>query len=168
MSTVQWTPLENFKTAWFVDAPCICPYAYAKHEIPPQTMTPFLKSITRIMEDIVEITGFNCANLNLYENGMHSVGLHADGEPLFQSLKQSSPIISLSLGASRTFRIRHNVTGSVRDVQLKSGDICTMEGLFQKHFRHGIPKDLSGTKGPRINITWRIIVKHVPKCPLFS
>ena len=34
-----------------------------------------------------------------------------------------------------------------------------MEGMFQKHFRHRVPKDPSVLE-PRINFTWRWIKKH--------
>jgi epoxyqueuosine reductase QueG len=47
-----------------------------------------------------------------------------------------------------------------------NGDLSTMEGLCQKHYRHSVPADLSVTQ-PRINLTWRWIVDHCDDgCPL--
>merc|ERR1719401_86438 len=39
-----------------------------------------------------------------------------------------------------------------------------MEGMTQKHFQHRVPRE-SGVAGPRINLTWRWILKHTPRCP---
>jgi alkylated DNA repair dioxygenase AlkB len=42
-------------------------------------------------------------NINLYEHGKHSVGWHRGDEKLFNGLHRSIGIVSLSLGATRTF-----------------------------------------------------------------
>ena len=50
----------------------------------------------------------NSVNLNFYKNGTDSVGFHADDEALFYDIneardRQHIKIISLSIGATRTF-----------------------------------------------------------------
>ena len=45
-------------------------------------------------------------------------------------------------------------------------DILIMSGGFQWEFKHSVPKDLNGPKGPRINFTFRTIVSHRPECQL--
>jgi len=76
-------------------------------------------------------------------------------------------VISLSLGATRSFSIKVNSPNEgeldVPDIKLSDGDICSMEGFFQKQYRHAVYKQ-SGKGGHRINLTWRWVVKHNAEC----
>jgi len=107
-------------------------------------------------------------NLNLYEDGSMSVGWHSDDEKLFQGKFTDILIISVSFGTARRFELRtnwpENNEKSLRRVQLGNGDLMTMEGMCQKHFQHRVPKE-DGKDGPRINLTWRWVLKHNPRCP---
>ncbi|CAJ1328700.1 unnamed protein product [Effrenium voratum] len=98
-----------------------------------------------------------------------SVGWHADDEQLFQGKSRDCRIISLSLGATRSFELRRNWSDASEDhtvrLELGDGDLCTMEGMLQKHLQHRVPREHQ-VSGPRINLTWRWIVKHAPGCPL--
>merc|ERR1719210_418617 len=109
----------------------------------------------------------NSCNVNLYEDGGMSVGWHSDDEMLFQGKFQDALIISLSLGTTRKFETRANWPEEgekpVRRILLASGDLMTMEGMFQKHYQHRVPRE-DNIQGQRINLTWRWIVKHRPKC----
>mmetsp|Transcript_100485 Transcript_100485/g.324022 ORF Transcript_100485/g.324022 Transcript_100485/m.324022 type:complete len:120 (-) Transcript_100485:323-682(-) len=109
----------------------------------------------------------NCCNLNLYEDGGMSVGWHADDEQLFLGRMKDCPIISLSLGQTRTFELRPNEPEEAEPpscrIELRSGDLVTMEGLMQKHYQHRVPREKA--TGPRINLTWRWIRKHALRCP---
>ena len=107
----------------------------------------------------------NACNLNLYDDGAHSVAWHADDENMFQGLYRDIWIISLSLGASRTFELKLKSSSGNRAaarVTLADADLCTMEGLFQKHYMHRIPKEES--TGARINLTWRWVLQHRSGC----
>jgi hypothetical protein len=48
----------------------------------------------------------NSCNVNLYEDGAHSVGWHVDDEELFGGKAQAITIISSSLGGERSFELR--------------------------------------------------------------
>merc|ERR1712224_979083 len=82
---------------------------------------------------------------NLYEDGGMSVGWHADDEELFQGRTDDCPILSMSLGQMRTFELRPNELGegdrACYRVELRSGDLLTMEGLVQKHYQHRVPRE---------------------------
>lgn len=80
---------------------------------------------------------------------------------------------------SRWFEVRlKRAFGKDRDVQaveLRHGDLMTMEGLFQLYYLHSAwPGDRNDTieeagrsaYGERINLTWRWIVQHMDGCPL--
>lgn len=97
---------------------------------------------------------FNQVLLNWYE-GCHYIGRHSDSE---SQLMPNSPIVTISLGAERTFRIRNRENKIVKDVITKDGLVLVMGGKFQKEFKHEIVK-ITGKKaetiGRRISITFR-------------
>jgi len=111
----------------------------------------------------------NSANLNLYANSSQSVGWHADDESLFQGKFNDIRILSLSLGVKRTFQLRINHAEewekAIKVLPLGNGDLMTMEGMTQKHYNHRVPKE-EVVSGERINLTWRWVRKHAPRCPI--
>jgi len=160
------------KTAWMVNPGCVCVYGYGGIQVQPEVFPQW-------MADLMELTmphcGIfnraewpNCCNLNLYEHGGMSVGWHSDDERLFQGKFQDIRIISLSLGVTRKFELRSNWPDPgerpVRQMALGNGDLCTMEGMMQKHFQHRVPNE-GNISGARINLTWRWVARHSPQCP---
>mmetsp|Transcript_30294 Transcript_30294/g.69713 ORF Transcript_30294/g.69713 Transcript_30294/m.69713 type:complete len:162 (+) Transcript_30294:167-652(+) len=152
---------------------CSCTYRYGGVDVEAQT---FPQWMIEIMELYMPMCGLsdqkswpNSCNLNLYQDGTMSVGWHADDEKLFEGKKTDIRIISLSLGCSRTFDLRLSRSGLEEDrgrcsVKLCSGDLCTMEGLTQRHYQHRIPKeDVDAT---RLNLTWRWVTSHLKACPV--
>lgn len=175
---VTWQqPMGNMgaiprKTAWMVNEGCSCVYSYGGIQVPHESFPSWM---AELMQATMPLCGLsetrawpNSCNLNLYENGGMSVGWHSDDEKLFQGKFQDIRIISLSLGATRKFELRSNWPEPgerpVRVMQLKDGDLCTMEGMMQKHFQHRVPNE-GNVSGPRINLTWRWVLKHNPQCP---
>eukprot|EP00928_Gymnodinium_smaydae_P031746 TRINITY_DN23204_c0_g2_i1.p1 TRINITY_DN23204_c0_g2~~TRINITY_DN23204_c0_g2_i1.p1 ORF type:complete len:499 (-),score=76.45 TRINITY_DN23204_c0_g2_i1:69-1565(-) len=161
------------KTAWMVAGNCNCAYRYGSIEVQPQRYPPWMVAL---MEWIMPCCGINSSmewpnscNLNLYEDGGMSVGWHADDEQLFQGKFRDCKIISLSFGATRSFEVRLNWCDASKEtpsikLDLADGDLCTMEGMVQKHAQHRIPRE-DQVSGPRINLTWRWVIKHRPQCP---
>ena len=100
---------------------------------------------------------FNQVLINWYNNGNHYIGPHSDDT---RPLVDNSPIMSISLGETRTFRIRDKKTKDiVRDIELSNRDYVIMCGSMQQEFTHEIVKvnGLKGIKtGKRINITMRV------------
>jgi len=159
------------KTDWMVADQCKCTYKYGGVEVDPTSGFP--DWMLELMETCMPLCGLkrrsswpNCCNLNLYEDGGMSVGWHADDEQLFQGKERDCPIVSFSLGQGRTFMLRRNGAGEDErpcKVELRDGDLMTMEGLTQKHYQHSVPKEKAS--GPRINLTWRWIRQHQARCP---
>ena len=79
------------------------------------------------------------------------MGMHADDEP-----GMGNVIGSLSLGTTRTFRIRHNRTKETRTFQVGNGTLIIMAGTMQQFWKHEVPKT-SENVGERINLTFRMI-----------
>ncbi len=99
----------------------------------------------------------NCINCNQYHDGSEAVGWHADDEYLFDAVDKDATIISLSLSGTRRFQVQ-DCQGTVRSINLSSGDLLAMHGRVQKHYWHRIQE--SQTAYPRINLTWRWVRRH--------
>ena len=94
---------------------------------------------------------FNRALANYYRDGTDSVDWHADDEP---ELGPDPVIASLSLGAERTFQLRHNTTGEKVSIKLPHGSLLFMGPKIQTYWQHRIAK-VRGLQEPRVNFTFR-------------
>merc|ERR1719316_1232474 len=82
----------------------------------------------------------NSCNVNLYSDHAQGLGWHSDDEVYFQGLLQDVRILSFSLGAAREFSWRlQGTTETAGTTRLGHGDLMTMEGKFQKHYKHCVP-----------------------------
>lgn len=151
--------------AWLVEPGCSCEYRYGGLGFKG---VPYEDWFSELTDEVCRASGVtdrpNSCNLNMYKGGDQSVGWHSDDEPLFQSLKQDTLIISLSLGQARKFELAPNFSReSITRLTLRDGDLCTMEGMCQRHYVHRVPKEFDA-QGPRINLTWRWIRQHDHTC----
>lgn len=193
---VEWQGLKSKRevltrsTAWFVAAGCRCRYVYGDNSIEAQERPEWLDSIeARVLGEgcgLLREEWPDSVNLNLYEHDGQNVGWHSDDEGLFRGSDNDCRIISASWGAPRVFEValkdmdhysgRPSVhLNTLRSISLSSGDLCSMEGLFQRHYSHQLAKGPKGTDAHadspappnvRVNLTWRYIVQHKPYCPL--
>lgn len=154
------------RTIFSVAKGCNCTYKYSGVAVKPYVEPDWL---AEIREKCVDIAGLdeqpNSCNINLYRDGNDQVGWHTDDEPLFEGEYNDICILSLSLGSSRTFQLKKKgVKGVARNEATSSfvvshGDLCTMEGRFQRHYLHAVLREPE-VEEPRINLTWRFITKH--------
>ncbi len=115
---------------------------------------PWTATLLEIKEKIEAVQGqYNYCLLNLYRNGQDSMGMHADDEP-----EMGNVIGSLSLGATRTFRIKHNETKEKMEFEVSNGTLIIMAGTMQQFWKHEVPKTRE-IVGQRINLTFRQIMK---------
>lgn len=124
-------------------------YFYSGTENKALLWTPTLLEIKHKIESVEG--RYNYCLLNRYRSGADSVGMHADNEP-----GMGNTIASLSLGAIRTFRIKHNKTKETRSFGLASGTLLIMAGTMQQFWKHEVPKTKEDV-GERINLTFRWI-----------
>ena len=114
---------------------------------------PWTPTLVEIKEKIEAVKGeYNYCLLNRYRSGSDSMGWHADDEP-----EMGNVIGSLSLGATRAFRIRHTITRETRTFSVKSGTLIIMAGTMQRFWKHDVPKTTENV-GERINVTLRKIL----------
>ncbi|CAE7781532.1 ALKBH3 [Symbiodinium pilosum] len=191
-----WEALHSKKgqvtreTCWYVRAGCRCDYTYgtARVRAKKKPSATFRAAMETLLEEVMrrvcpwlpKDAWPNSANLNLYTEAWQSVGWHADDESLFMGRDRDCPIVSVSLGARREFwlALRHDncmdpQSKSIIEVDLRDGDVLTMEGLCQKHCVHFVPCDIrsvaphpgdSDSCRKRINVTWRWIRDHKQRC----
>ncbi len=139
-------------------------YRYSKHEYHALDWTPCLLELKTLAESkclalaeempsltSLASTSWNYCLANLYRSGTDSMGWHADNEP-----EMGNVIGSLSLGATRRFRIRHNSTKQSQTFLLSHGSLLIMAGTMQQHWQHEVPKTKRPV-GERINLTFRTI-----------
>jgi alkylated DNA repair dioxygenase AlkB len=132
-------------------------YAYSGIQLKPNPWTPELLYLKTKIENF---TGhhLNSVLANLYRNENDSVAWHSDDEP---ELGPQPLIASLSLGATRWFKLRHKKSKTLIRIPLTSGSLLIMKGDCQHAWEHEIPKTKQKTKA-RINLTFRKIILPYP------
>ena len=131
-------------SAWYTADPCNCTYVYAGQ---PWKPLPFVSWMYDVAAKIKAMLCFedelNSINFNRYDDFSQSLGFHSDKEQLFQKNDGTANIISLSFGATRTFAFRKHfeTDDKAQTVRLASGDILSMQGRMQQHYKHSILED---------------------------
>lgn len=123
----------------------------------PEYVTPVKTGIeAALTEHTRRPVHYNYMLATLYADGGAGLGYHADDEP---EIDQSTPIVSLSLGAGRDFCLRDKATKAVvAKVNLGAGDLLSMRGKTQKFYQHAVP-ERSSRGNTRISWTFRAIVR---------
>ena len=140
-------------TGWYGDIGAIYRYSGVTHW--PQPWTEALTVLKQHVEHACQYH-FNSVLANLYRNGRDTVGWHADNE---KTLGPNPLIASLSLGATRTFKLRHIKTRDTVAIPLTSGSLLVMGGELQHHWHHCLPRTTK-VDAPRINLTFRRIISN--------
>ena len=123
------------------------------NSVPLTTGTNELTEIKKRVEKACEAT-FNSVLLNRYRDGRDSVSWHADDET---ALGEQPVIVSVSLGASRQFQMKHRFDTSQKcSLTLENGSALVMRGATQQYWLHQIPKTRK-IVGERINLTFRLV-----------
>lgn len=138
-------------SAWFSSISATYRYSGLEHQ--PQVMPDFVRELLGEVSKRTEIE-FNSILVNLYQDGTHSMGWHADDEP---ELGSEVSIASLSVGAERELRFRHRHNNGRRlAISLEHGSLLMMYPPIQEYWLHELPKRRSITE-PRINFSFRLL-----------
>ncbi|HEU4619540.1 MAG TPA: alpha-ketoglutarate-dependent dioxygenase AlkB [Gammaproteobacteria bacterium] len=150
--------LQPRLTAWFGDSDAR--YSYSGIVLDPLPWTELLTELRACVERAAGAS-FNSVLLNYYRDQHDRMGLHSDDEP---ELGTNPVIASLSIGAERTFVLRHKKRRDLRPVRLRlaSGSLLVMKGETQHRWKHGIEK-AHRPCGPRVNLTFRRILPGVSR-----
>ena len=130
-------------------------YSYSGINLQPNAWSP---TLLNIKNDITAACGhrFNSVLLNLYRDQHDSMGWHSDDEP---ELGKNPVIASLSLGATRGFKLKHKTRAEqkILTLDLQHGSLLIMAGSTQHHWLHSVSKQTRSI-APRINLTFRQII----------
>ncbi len=138
-------------TSWYGDPKTTYKYSGVVREPMPWT-----NSLLELKEKIEAELGWgsNSVLLNYYRHGMDSMSWHSDNE---KELGINPTIVSINLGATRKFQIKHNITRERKDYILEHGSLFVMAGEMQHFWKHQLPKTKKEV-GERINLTFRQVV----------
>jgi alkylated DNA repair dioxygenase AlkB len=144
-------------SAWYGDPDAH--YSYSGLSLEPRPWLPIILELKTRVEAVCNAP-FNSVLLNLYRDGADSMGWHSDDEP---ELGERPVIASLSLGATRRFRLRHRRRKELEPVaiELENGSLLIMGGDTQRFWRHQVPKSKRVTE-PRVNLTFRNVWRQPP------
>jgi alkylated DNA repair dioxygenase AlkB len=127
-------------------------YHYSGQTLIRNNFTPTLIELKQKIE-IQTGEKFNSVLINLYRDGQDSNGWHADDE---KELGKNPVIASLSLGETRVFDLKHNLSGEKISIPLQAGSLLVMGGELQHFWKHRIAKSKKA-QSSRINLTYRNI-----------
>ena len=160
MESVPWGEEEIFLhgkmvksprlTAWYGDSGASYMYSGVPHT--PLDWSPELSALRELVSSAAGVS-FNSVLLNLYRGGEDSVSWHSDDEP---ELGPEPVIASVSLGATRRFRLRERSTRESLGLDLADGSMLQMSGASQRDWEHCVTKTKRAV-GPRINLTFRVV-----------
>lgn len=139
-------------SCWMGDADAV--YTYSRTRFVPRPWTALVAALRDGLQAL-SAQRFNSVLCNLYRDGNDSMGLHSDDEA---ELGPQPLIASLSLGATRRFRLRHKRDPARKlELDLPAGSLLLMSGTTQQEYRHELPKALR-VKQARLNLTFRQVV----------
>ena len=138
-------------TAWFADESV--EYRYSGQIMKGSGWTAAVSNIRTLVQNLCGVN-FNSVLVNHYPDGNAQMGWHADDEP---ELGRNPIIASLSFGATRTFKLRHNTKPETTECLLDDNSLLVMAGELQHHWQHTIPRRTSKVQ-ERFNLTFRNII----------
>ncbi|MEZ4884697.1 MAG: alpha-ketoglutarate-dependent dioxygenase AlkB [Chitinophagales bacterium] len=90
--------------------------------------------------------------LNWYDGlKNHYIGAHRDST---KDLQEGSPIVTISLGEERVFRMRPYKNKGFKDIEIRNGNVIVVPWNTNQHWTHEVPH-FKKYSGKRISITLR-------------
>jgi alkylated DNA repair dioxygenase AlkB len=109
-----------------------------------------------------DTVAFNQVLVNWYDPARGDyIGPHSDNT---DGMTPGAPIVSVSYGGTRRFRVSPKVAGLKRlDIMVTNNSMLVMGGNMQQTHTHSItkPQRRDGATSPRINVTFRSFVPHL-------
>lgn len=125
-------------------------YTYSGISLTAAPFTNVTHNILTFVYQALSPAQFNTCLLNFYRDGKDTIGWHADNEKV---LGDAPLIATVSLGSTRTFRIKSRKGKHRFDIPVLSGSLLIMAGNTQQVWLHSI--DTEPTDAPRISLTFR-------------
>jgi len=127
-------------------------YDYSGMTYPDTDIPDFLSNLIPAITNAVGFTPNNCL-INLYHDGMSSMGYHSDDTSI---LSKGTGVVIISLGSNRILRFRNILDRTnIIDYTLNSGSLFYMDDTVQDNWMHSIPR--MDVDNVRISLTFRNI-----------
>ena len=124
-------------------------YSGARNNALP--ITPELQRVLNWSQEQID-PRLNGLLLNWYDGKLgHYIGAHRDDT---RDLQDDSPIVTISLGEERVFRMRPYQGSGFRDLIVRDGDVVIVPADTNRHYTHEVPR-FKRYAGRRISITLR-------------
>jgi len=139
---------------------------YHKYSGKIMEMNRWDNKVLEVKEKISNISNniYNSSLLNWYRDGTDIISMHSDKEIVNNMGDVYSTVSTLSLGATRKFRIKSKVKVNDMfekiDINLNNGDLIIMGPHFQDYYTHGIPQQKKVMEG-RISLTFRYMDNNI-------
>jgi alkylated DNA repair dioxygenase AlkB len=114
-----------------------------------------------IPDNLKKFLKWSCANIDNRLNGLllnwydgqkaHYIGAHRDDT---KDLYQDSPIVTISLGQERIFRMRKYKKKGFKDITIRNGEVIVVPWNTNKEWTHEVPS-FKKYNGKRVSITLR-------------
>ena len=121
-------------------------------------MVPAIKYLMSLVEKHTGIKGLNHCLVQKYRDGNDFIQKHSDKT---LDMDEMTPIVNLSLGSSRTMRLRNKeCKNAIEEIPLRSGECCVFGLKTNQHWYHEIPKKVNSNNllnVERISFTFRKI-----------
>lgn len=139
-----------------------CSYTYSNSVL--LEPLPWVEPLSKLRDQVQQVTGssYQVVIGNQYRDGSDHIGWHSDDSP---EMGESPAIASISLGATRHFKIRHKVTKETHEFDLTHGSLLVMHPGCQTDWQHCITKT-SKEVGMRINWTFRPHLNGLAEMPI--
>ena len=125
------------------------PYSYSGITVPVYNFDPVVFALMRKINDTLN-KNYNACLLNYYKDGSVGISKHSDDE---SELVSPVTVATISLGATRTFKLRNKISGDYVDIKLFGGSVLLMGENCQDLYTHEIIKEKCNK--PRISLTFR-------------
>lgn len=153
--------LEPRDVQFFGDA-TVAPLAYGpliRQPVPFPTILTSIRNAVQslpfeyLLGQLPQRKSLNCAMVTQYNNQADSMGFHADDEV---AMGPQPFLASLTLGDTRPFVFRHNITRQKISCTLSSGALLLMLGAsLQQNWKHSLPK----LQEP-VRLRWNLSFRH--------
>ena len=116
-------------------------------------MHPIIGNLCQRINKFLNVE-LNHAVILLYRNGTDCIGFHKDKT---LDLDENSPIVSLSLGCTRTYCLQDTISNPKihQEIDLESGTLLVLGPVSNEYFYHSIKPSEDKEDKHRISITFR-------------
>lgn len=129
-----------------------CTYRYRGSQSVSIAFPESIDCLRRKLENDIDAR-FNYVLANRYRDGNDHVGWHSDDE---RDMGMFPTIASLSLGATRKFKIASRSNDQRTSIDVCHGSLLLMFGESQRRFKHALMKTKTPV-GERINLSFRYV-----------